>query len=78
MSDAWDADDYEPPAASGGVSVKPSDKWEGEDEDDDVKDAWDADSDEEDEKAREYYMCTQSSANRPQILWASFKSRIND
>jgi len=53
MSDAWDADDYEPPAASGGVSVKPSDKWEGEDEDDDVKDAWDADSDEEDEKEKE-------------------------
>jgi len=52
MSDAWDADDYEPPAAgSGGASkVVATDKWEGEDEDDDVKDAWDADSDEEDEK----------------------------
>ena len=27
--------------------MKPSDKWEGEDEDDDVKDAWDVSSEEE-------------------------------
>lgn len=50
MSDAWDADDFEPPVASGGAKVAVTDKWEGEDEDDDVKDAWDADSDEEEEK----------------------------
>jgi len=47
MSDlAWDADDFEPPQ----ISVpKPTDKWEGEDEDEDLKDNWDEDS--EDEKS---------------------------
>jgi len=48
-SDAWDADDYEPPTAPSKV-VPSTDKWEGEDEDDDVKDAWDADSEEEKSK----------------------------
>ena len=47
-NDAWDADDYEPPAPGAKAAVVVStDKWEGEDEDDDVKDAWDADSDDE-------------------------------
>jgi len=49
-NDAWDADDYEPPAASAKVVVA-NDKWDGEDEEDDVKDAWDADSEEEKSKA---------------------------
>ncbi|KAI8481395.1 Eukaryotic translation initiation factor 3 subunit J [Branchiostoma belcheri] len=42
----WDSEDFEPaiPVASAGT-----DKWEGEDEDDDVKDNWD-DEDESDEK----------------------------
>lgn len=47
MDDAWDADNFEPP------SLKPiaaGDKWEGEDEDDDVKDNWE---DEEEEKKDE-------------------------
>jgi len=48
-NDAWDADDYEPPAA-GSKAVKVNDKWDGEDEEDDVKDAWDADSEEEKSK----------------------------
>lgn len=48
-NDAWDADDYEPPAP-GKAAVAATDKWEGEDEDDDVKDAWDADSDDESSK----------------------------
>ena len=46
-NDAWDADDYEPPAPGKAAAVTSTDKWEGEDEDDDVKDAWDADSDDE-------------------------------
>jgi len=47
MSDAdWDAEDYEPPKAGG--SSKIDDRWEGEDEDDDVKDSWDKESDEDD------------------------------
>ncbi|XP_061671480.1 eukaryotic translation initiation factor 3 subunit J-B [Syngnathoides biaculeatus] len=40
----WDADNFEPEEPT---QKAPQDKWEGEDEDDDVKDNWD---DEEDEK----------------------------
>jgi len=48
----WDADDFEPEVtAAGGAAARPSDKWDGEDEDDDVKDAWDAES--EDEKTED-------------------------
>ena len=47
-SDAWDADDYDPtPGSKAAAPAANTDKWEGEDEEDDVKDAWDADSDEE-------------------------------
>jgi len=48
MSDTnWDDDDFEPTVV---VKPKPfSDKWEGEDEDDDVKDSWDKDSSSEGE-----------------------------
>jgi len=43
----WDADDFDPDA-DGKLSVpKVTDKWDGEDEDDDIKDAWDAESEEE-------------------------------
>merc|ERR1712189_41599 len=42
--DEWDADDYEIPAP---ITVKVSDKWEGEDEEEPVKDSWE---DEENEK----------------------------
>lgn len=48
----WDADDFEPEGPAAGVALAaggPSDKWDGEDEDDDVKDAWDAESEEEKE-----------------------------
>ncbi|CAL4064391.1 unnamed protein product [Meganyctiphanes norvegica] len=45
MSDLdWDAEDFEPPKAA---APKPSDKWEGEDVDEDTKDNWDEDSDAE-------------------------------
>jgi len=43
----WDADDFEPEVTPAGGVARPSDKRDGEDEDDDVKDAWDADSEEE-------------------------------
>jgi len=47
-SDAWDADDYDPtPGSKAAAPAANTDKWEGEDEEDDVKDAWDADSDED-------------------------------
>jgi len=43
----WDADDFDPDEG-GKLSVpKATDKWDGEDEDDDIKDAWDAESEEE-------------------------------
>jgi len=43
----WDDEDYEPPAA-GAPAVVPKDKWEGEDSDDDnIKAAWDQESDDE-------------------------------
>ena len=48
MSDAeWDADDFEPPKATVGSNAAFKDKWEGEDEEDDVKASWDQDSEEE-------------------------------
>jgi translation initiation factor 3 subunit J len=33
------------------MAVVPTDKWEGEDEDDDIKDSWDKESDDEDSKS---------------------------
>lgn len=45
----WDADDFEPDAPSTLVTAKATDKWDGEDEDDDCKDAWDASSSEDEE-----------------------------
>ena len=33
----WDADDFEPDTATGAVTTLPSDKWDGEDEEDDIK-----------------------------------------
>ena len=33
----WDADDFEPDTATAPVATMPSDKWDGEDEEDDIK-----------------------------------------
>ncbi|KAK2867422.1 hypothetical protein QQF64_023107 [Cirrhinus molitorella] len=49
-ADSWDADSFEPEEPIKKAAVH--DKWEGEDEDDDVKDNWD-DDDEEEEKEEE-------------------------
>merc|ERR1712242_212607 len=43
----WDADDFDPDADGKLSAPKLTDKWDGEDEDDDIKDAWDAESEEE-------------------------------
>jgi len=43
----WDDEEFEPEDPTKTQAPARTDKWEGEDEDDDVKDAWDADSDEE-------------------------------
>jgi len=43
----WDDEEFEPSAAAAAGAPK-TDKWEGEDEDDDIKDAWDVSSEDED------------------------------
>jgi len=43
----WDADDFDPDADRKLTAPRVTDKWDGEDEDDDIKDAWDAESDED-------------------------------
>jgi len=54
MSDAeWDDDDFDPDKVGAVPAKKPfCDKWEGEDEDDDVKDSWDKESSEEEEDSK--------------------------
>jgi len=47
----WDAEDFEPELAP--KPVVKTDKWEGEDEDDDIKDAWDAESEEDKSEDKE-------------------------
>merc|ERR1719293_159678 len=49
----WDADDFEPEAPAAVTVAKATGKWEGEDEDDDVKDDWEASSEEEEKKEEE-------------------------
>eukprot|EP00088_Acartia_fossae_P051724 TRINITY_DN5811_c0_g2_i1.p1 TRINITY_DN5811_c0_g2~~TRINITY_DN5811_c0_g2_i1.p1 ORF type:complete len:242 (-),score=86.77 TRINITY_DN5811_c0_g2_i1:351-1076(-) len=43
----WDDDEFEPEDVGKKLAAPKTDKWEGEDSDDDIKDAWDVDSDEE-------------------------------
>jgi len=71
-NDAWDADDYEPPAAPSKI-MPATDKWEGEDEDDDVKDAWDADSEEEDKSKEEAAPAAAATASK-----VSKKKKLRD
>lgn len=48
MSDEeWDADGFQPT-----INIAKTDKWDGEDEDDSVKDNWDDDEDEEEKEAK--------------------------
>lgn len=67
-SDSWDADNFEPnePAAAKKPAAALLDKWEGEDEEEDVKDNWD---DEEEDKGGEE---KQTEAK------VSAKKKIND
>lgn len=65
MADAWDADDFEPEAPT---NAGPSDRWEGEDEDDDVKDAWDKSDDEDDSKGDD----------KPKAVQRKKKKKIGD
>merc|ERR1711878_199216 len=53
MSDAeWDADDFEPKTSNLEAERPKTDKWGGEDEDDDVKDSWDKESDDDDDTSK--------------------------
>jgi len=73
-NDAWDADDYEPPAPGAKDAVVVSnDKWEGEDEDDDVKDAWDADSDDESKEEKPAAAAAAAPTNKKK---AKLRSKI--
>lgn len=66
---SWDADsDFEPELNQ--AKSTPNDKWDGEDEDDDVKDAWDCDS--EEEKSKE------EPAKEPAAAKASKKKKLRD
>lgn len=50
-SDSWDVDNFEPPEPPKATAVP--DKWEGEDEEDDVKDNWDDEDDGEKKEEEE-------------------------
>merc|ERR1712025_704534 len=52
MGADWDADDFDPDADGKLTAPRVTDKWDGEDEDDDIKDAWDTESDEEKEETK--------------------------
>ena len=61
-----DADDFEPGEAKKDAPSKPSDKWDGEDEDDDVKDAWDKSDNEEE------------GSDQPKAIQRKKKKKIED
>ncbi|KAJ8247822.1 hypothetical protein GJAV_G00250910 [Gymnothorax javanicus] len=48
-ADSWDADNFEPNEPVKKVTETLTDRWEGEDEDEDVKDNWDDDEEEEEQ-----------------------------
>ncbi|KAG9352074.1 hypothetical protein JZ751_020487 [Albula glossodonta] len=52
-ADSWDADNFEPEEPIKKAAVTLLDKWEGEDEEEDVKDNWDDDEEEEEKKVEE-------------------------
>nr|CAG4641421.1 EOG090X0OQM [Eulimnadia texana] len=64
MSDEdWDAEDYEPTIPVKAAAI--SDKWEGEDEEEPIKESWDDDEDEE-KKGDEKKETTQVQKKKPQ------------
>ncbi|KAG9260945.1 eukaryotic translation initiation factor 3 subunit J-B [Astyanax mexicanus] len=76
-SDSWDADNFEPDeplkstaAAAAGLQ----DKWEGEDEEDDVKDNWDDEEEEKKEEAKN----TEVKAPEKKKLSAKIKEKENE
>lgn len=61
-SDEWDADNFEPSEPIGIATAGRLDRWEGEDEEEDVKDNWD---DEEEEKEEEKKVEEKQSEVKP-------------
>nr|ADD38477.1 Eukaryotic translation initiation factor 3 subunit J-A [Lepeophtheirus salmonis] len=69
MSDAdWDAEDFEPQLRTKKAIC---DKWDGEDEDDDIKDSWDKESDEDEVKS-------EKTAQESAAYQAKKKKKISD
>ncbi|XP_066514505.1 eukaryotic translation initiation factor 3 subunit J-B-like [Hoplias malabaricus] len=72
-SDSWDADNFEPSEpVKNTVGLK--DRWEGEDEEDDVKDNWD-DDEEEEQKVVEEEQKTEVKAPEKKKLSAKLKEK---
>ncbi|XP_062403949.1 eukaryotic translation initiation factor 3 subunit J-A isoform X2 [Sardina pilchardus] len=63
--DSWDAESFEPDKPLKNAAA--NDKWEGEDEEDDIKDNWDEEEEEE-----------EKSAEKPTELKASDKKKLNE
>ncbi|XP_051545481.1 eukaryotic translation initiation factor 3 subunit J-A isoform X2 [Myxocyprinus asiaticus] len=72
-ADSWDADSFEPEELVKKAAVH--DKWEGEDEDDDVKDNWD--DDEEEEKVEEKKTETEAKPTEKKKLSDKIKEKEN-
>ncbi|RXN26209.1 eukaryotic translation initiation factor 3 subunit J-A-like protein [Labeo rohita] len=72
-ADSWDADSFEPEEPIKKAAAH--DKWEGEDEDDDVKDNWD--DDEEEEKEEEKMSVTEAKPTEKKKLSEKIKEKEN-
>ncbi|XP_062845478.1 eukaryotic translation initiation factor 3 subunit J-B [Trichomycterus rosablanca] len=72
-SDSWDTENFEPNEPVKQTAVL-QDKWEGEDEDDDVKDNWD-DEEEEQKKEEEEEVKTEVKVPQKKKLSAKLKER---
>ncbi|XP_056308117.1 eukaryotic translation initiation factor 3 subunit J-A [Danio aesculapii] len=74
-ADSWDADSFEPEEPIKKAAVH--DKWEGEDEDDDVKDNWDDDEEEEKEEEEDEEKKTEAKPTEKKKLSEKIKEKEN-
>ncbi|XP_030045686.1 eukaryotic translation initiation factor 3 subunit J [Microcaecilia unicolor] len=70
--DSWDADNFEPQELKTAVASSSGDRWEGEDEEDDVKDNWD---DEEEEESKKDPEKTDAQVSEKKILQEKMKEK---
>ncbi|XP_004067078.1 eukaryotic translation initiation factor 3 subunit J [Oryzias latipes] len=75
----WDAETFEPeePLKKAAVVVAVMDKWEGEDEEEDVKDNWDDDEEEDDEKKKEEAKKPETKVSDKKRLSEKIKEKEN-